>query len=155
MPNKGLLQEKFEIRPEPRPRRDHNWTSFESQRRTVAIPEGRIDTSEAKKRTVLGGIDAAIEYPRSNQMPPGMDINRQAETPNKRMPYTRAGETDVSKMTTDSGMRNGFTRIPMSPTDDMYNDEHIDLFYDSVTGEDDAGNKYEGFVERHNMLDRE
>lgn len=152
---KGLLQEKFQRTvTDPQTDGGNSWGSFKNARRTSAIPEGRVDTSEAKKRNVIGGIDAAIDYPKSNRMPPGQEINDQYSRPGKDMPYVAAGATDVSNSVNGSMLKKGFQRQDMKGTDDMYTNEHTEEFYGEAKGEDDAGNKYTGFLERNNYLDR-
>ena len=150
---KGLLQEKFQVTAEPRAKRDHAWTSFESQRDTRAQEEQHYAVPSSEKRMAIGGALADFDAPRTNRMPPGMNINNQTQTPNMPQPRSAAGETDVSDMVSSS-MRNGFTRIPMMGTDDLYTNEHTEEFYGEANGEDDAGNKYTGFLERNNYLDR-
>lgn len=145
---KGLLQEKFQVTAERPKREDREWTSFESQRVTHAIPERSIDTSDAKKRNTLGGIDARIDTPMSNQMPPGMGMRNQNPVPGHRMPYSAAGESDVSDMVSRS-MAKGYTRIPMRGTDDLYTNEHVEEFYGEATVDGKTG-----FLERNNYLDR-
>lgn len=80
---------------------------------------------------------------RSNRMPPGECID-QPVSDIKSQPMSMGGETDVSADYNAESKREGFKKLPMSPTEDMYTREHNDAFYD------DCG----GFVERNNYLDR-
>jgi hypothetical protein len=77
-------------------------------------------------------------------MPPGMELDNQSSLEMHQMPLSMAGETDVSKDTNPESFREGFKRVDMKGTDDLYTGEHTDLWYG------DAG----GFVERNNYLDR-
>lgn len=63
--------------------------------------------------------------------------------PSDSFPLSLAGETDVSN-NVRSAMGNGYSKLPMSPTEDMWTNEHQDAFYDDVGG----------FCERNNVLDR-
>ena len=147
---KGLSQEKFQVTAERPKRSDREWSTFESQRRVITEDTRGYDTSEAKKRTVLGGIKAAFTAPITNRMPPGMDIENQKLAP----PATvrdggLAGSTDESNSVNAAMLKKGFQHQNMRPEDEMFNNEHVELFYgeaevDGVTG----------FVERNNYLDR-
>jgi hypothetical protein len=67
-----------------------------------------------------------------------------------------AGETDVSDyVATAQSLKDGFTHCPMVATDDQYTGQHVDLFYGTPRGSNDAHDEYDGFVERNNYLDRE
>jgi hypothetical protein len=79
-----------------------------------------------------------------NVMPPGMEISEQPSAETNGMPLVMSGESDVSKDTNPESFREGFKRVDMKGTDDLYTGEHTDLWYG------DAG----GFVERNNYLDR-
>ncbi len=119
---KGILQEKFQLAARGKTENGESWASFESQRKTYS-PTGKL-----------------------NVMPPGMSVDPTAETS---MPLSLAGSSDESNGVKPSQLRKGFEHKDMSTVEDMYNNEHIDLFYgeakvDGVTG----------FVERNNYLDR-
>jgi hypothetical protein len=125
----GLCQEKFQtIQPEGKPE-DHQWVSDSSARRTKGTPSGR--------------------QAMFNALPPGMDMQDQAVHDFNPMPESLAGETDVSDNVNPSTLRDGFGRLSMRPTDDMYTNEHCDAFYGEAKVDGDVG-----FVERNNMLDR-
>jgi len=65
----------------------------------------------------------------------------------------RTGETDVSQTSVED-MQEGFRHLPMANTDELYQGDREDPFYQDVTGVDDAGNEVTGFSERNNTLDR-
>ena len=78
-------------------------------------------------------------------MPPGMDIGNQNFSEQNQMPKDLAGSTDVSSAPVQpKALKDGFARLDMKGTDDLYTGEHTDLFYDDVGG----------FCERNNYLDR-
>ena len=129
MPNH--LQEKFQITVPGKSEDGESWASFESTRQV----------SGGFKPKGAGDIDGS----RFNKMPPGMELNNQCEAEINRMPFSMAGESDVSKDSNPTAFDNGFTKRGMKGTDDQYTGEHVDHFYG------DAG----GFVERNNYLDRE
>jgi hypothetical protein len=72
------------------------------------------------------------------------------------MGLVTASDSDVhNQMMRAHSLKNGFVLYEMANTDDQYTGEGVDHFYGDAEGEDDAGNKYTGFVERNNYLDRE
>lgn len=85
-------------------------------------------------------------------LPPGMDIEDQEYTDQRKFNHSIAGNFpsghnagDVtSHELTATSLRKGFSEKPLLQTDDEYTREHNDPFYDDVGG----------FVERNNMLDR-
>ncbi len=83
-------------------------------------------------------------------LPPGMDIEAQEFSDQRRIPLVMGGETDISRDWNPAAVRHGYTHLQMRPTDDMYTREHNDAFYDEVTVDGVTG-----FLERNNMLDRE
>lgn len=147
---KGLSQEKFQVTAEPRKKRDHQWATFESQRRVISEDTRSYDTSEAKKRTVIGGINAAFSAPITNRMPPGQEIMDQKLAPSFNVrDGGLAGSTDESNSVNAAMLKKGFQHQNMRPEDEMYNNEHVELFYGEATVDGVTG-----FVERNNMLDR-
>lgn len=70
------------------------------------------------------------------------------------MPLTQSTESDVHFCDTPKDLTRGFGAYEMSGTDDMYTNEHVDLFYGEVVGQDDVGDKVVGFAERNNYMDR-
>jgi hypothetical protein len=122
------LQEKIQVTVVPTPTENgEEWVSFESVRESQA----NVDTEKL------------------NHMPPGMDICNQCSSEINSMPRSCAGETDVSMDTNPASFSEGYRRRMMRGIDDQYTDEHVDLFYTTVKGEDG-----EGFAERQNYLDR-
>lgn len=93
-----------------------------------------------------------IDHQEAAGLPPlGIKAKRLAQ-----MPLTTAGQSDESKrLVNNNSLRDGFTYIGMSGTDDQYTGENMDHFYGEAVGNDDAGNRVTGFVERNNYLDRE
>ena len=78
-------------------------------------------------------------------MPPGMDIANQNYSEQNSIPLELSGSSDVSGSVIQAkAMKEGYQRLDMKGTDDLYTGEHTDLFYG------DAG----GFCERNNYLDR-
>lgn len=130
------MQEKFQITIPASPSSDDPgpWKSFESARDSQAcVPSFTPQTS------------ADSDGNKFNELPPGMEIDEQCCAEINSMPFSMAGETDVSKDTNDGAFDKGFTKRSMKGTDDQYTGEHVDHFYG------DTG----GFVERNNYLDRE
>ncbi len=135
-----LAQEKFEVilpgkieGPEP-------WASAESARQ-----------SQANVPSFKGQNAGQVDGSKFNYLPPGMEIEDQCSAEINPMPLSMAGETDVSHDANVGAFKNGFTRQPMSPTEDLYTGEHVDHFYGTVYND-----KHEaGFLERNNYLDRE
>lgn len=156
---KGLLQEKFQRTvPDPNTDGGNEWATQESQRHAYDQPSQHYETSEPKKRysrELWGAPIADFDSPKTNDMPPGMFIDNQLPTVNDHnMQYGPAGSTDVSNSVDGKMLRKGFQRQEMRGTDDMYTNEHVEEFYGEASGSDDAGNKYTGFLERNNYLDR-
>jgi hypothetical protein len=84
-------------------------------------------------------------------LPPGMDIEDQEVTDQRRMGIntsggypTRLAAGDRTQDLNPTCLRKGFDKKKLLQTDDAYTREHNDAFYDDVGG----------FVERNNMLDR-
>lgn len=91
-----------------------------------------------------------------NSLPPGMDLEDQEVTDQRKFNHSIAGNHgmgknagDVTQDLTATSARKGFDRKVCCPTDDMYTREHNDAFYD-----DPEVDGQHGFVERNNMLDR-
>lgn len=126
------IQEKSQIVAPGKINDGEGWASFESVRNTHSVEHQEVD--------------------QFNDMPPGQDIGNQRRCdPAEYQGFTNGfgGDTDVSGDVTHLSLATGYQRLPMAPTDDLYNDEHVDLFYGTVK-EDGV----EGFVERNNYLDR-
>lgn len=128
----GIVQEKFQVEFEPRPKRSHEWATPQSAR---------------VNKVGLVGLNLTL-----NDLPPGENIEDQGITdqPAFASAMTGGSNNDVTPDNTAMALMQGFTRKPMKPTDDMYTREHNDAFYDSIVVDG-----VEGFVERNNVLDRE
>lgn len=136
---KGILQEKFQLAARGKIEDGESWVSFESQRKVYKTPRSEFYEAAHDK-------SASFSDPKFNDMPDGMRVDPTADVS---MPLSLAGSTDESNGVKPSQMKKGFEHQEMSPVDDMYSNEHIDLFYgeakvDGVTG----------FIERNNYLDR-
>lgn len=108
------------------------------------------DKSARVKKGTPAGLGAMF-----NSLPPGMDIDDQEQADIRQQPETMSGTTDVSyDCPTPSVSHRGFHRKNMRPTDDLYTNEHVDLFYGEVKVEVEDGEMETGFLERGNMLDR-
>lgn len=121
----GIVQEKFQVE-FPEKSQSDAWVSDESARIRKS-PAGML-----------------------NRLPPGMDI---ADQDQSHQPAFRTGfpsDNDVTPDNSAMALKQGFTRKPMRPTDDMYTREHNDAFYDEVKVDGVTG-----FAERNNYLDRE
>ncbi len=102
------------------------------------------DKSARDKNGIRGGVTEMY-----NRLPPGMDIGGQECSDQPSEPLVMSGETDVSKDWNREAVANGYTKRSMRPTDDMYTNEHVDMFYVEAKVDGDVG-----FVERGNTLDR-
>lgn len=155
--NKGLMQEKFQRTADQVQAEDsHEWANMSYGDTTHIRKIYKPSRNEFYASDETGAQDeGSFTDPRLNYMPPGMFIDNQEPMVTER-PYkkTDAGVTDVSKDTTSHAMRKGFTLYPFSGTDDLYTNEHKEEFYGEATGDDDAGNKVTGFLERNNYMDR-
>lgn len=100
--------------------------------------------SQATVPQFVGETSNDVDTSKFNYMPPGMEMDNQASVEIHQMPLVMSGQTDVSKDTNPESFREGFKRIDMKGTDDLYTGEHTDLWYGDV----------DGFVERNNYLDR-
>ena len=116
---KGILQEKFQIAPHAKNESGESWASFESCR--VTHPQTRL------------------QMPNNEILEPAMSS----------MNLSLAGETDVSDDVNGPTLIRGYQKRTMKPQEDMYNGEHVDLFYGDPTVDGVTG-----FVERNNYLDR-
>lgn len=113
-----VVQEKFQITAPPGPKEPKGWVDPASTRRSGKAPR--------------------------TQMPPGPNLANQSPPADPAMPYSMAGQTDVSADTNQQALNEGYSKRAMQSTDDEYSRQHNDAFYDDVGG----------FVERNNMLDR-
>src|SRR6266853_1007872 len=122
--------------------------------RKIMVPD-RINVSEGKDgegrdlnyvefvgvNSATGGMDDT--YP-LNTMPPGMFVENQIIPPKSdQIPHNEIG-TDVTK-TPSEDLARGFVPNQFSPTDE--DPDKNPEFYGEAKGEDEAGNKVEGFLE--------
>ena len=137
----SIVQEKFQYLVPNQSDGDSNWVSDKSARVKKGTP-GREGGGEPSVKQ----MDTAVMY---NSLPPGMDIEDQEQSDQRVMPMSMGGETDVSHDYNMTSVRDGYKRKPMRPTDDMYTNEHVDMFYAEAKSDGDVG-----FIERGNLLDR-
>lgn len=140
----GIMQEKFQVDYPPATREnDVAWTNDKSARAKKNIPgrEGRSGGDAAS-----GRMNNAVQF---NSLPPGMDIEDQEVTDQRKFPMVMAGESDVSRDNNPEARRRGFKRLAMRATDDEYTNAHVDAFYREISVDGDVG-----FAERNNTLDR-
>lgn len=141
----GILQEKFQV-DYPQEGNDNahsGWLTDKEARAKKGTPgrEGKSGGDHGSQR-----MDNATMY---QTLPPGMDIEDQEMSDQRRMPMSQGGETDVSADYNAGAVTKGYTRKPMRGTDDEYSNAHVDAFYDEMTVEGETG-----FTERNNVLDR-
>lgn len=144
---KGILQEKFQRtmqRPAEEPKA---WTTPKAVRRVV-VQESQHYAPIGDK-AAAAGKQAEFDAPRTNRMPPGQEIMDQVQSRQYEQPYSNAGATDESNSVNAAMLIKGYQRQQMRPEDEMYNDEHEELFYGTAEVDGDVG-----FVERNNYLDR-
>ena len=138
----GILQEKFQV-------------DNPQQRNDDAEGRGWVEARSARvKKNMPGGMDQCGPDPSTNalflnSLPPGMDIEHQEVTDQRKFGMVMGGESDESRDWNPEAVRNGFQRKSMLATDDEYTKAHNDAFYDEMTVDGETG-----FVERNNMLDR-
>ena len=141
----GILQEKFQVDNPQNPNDD-------AQSGWIPDRAARVKKNTPGREGAPGGdsdsrfINNAVFY---NGLPPGMDIEDQEMTDQRKFGMVMGGESDVSKDWNQEAVRTGFTRKKMNATDDEYTKAHVDAFYDEINVDGDIG-----FAERNNMLDR-
>ena len=148
-----IVQEKFQLN---YPQSDSDDASAEGGH-WVTDQQARAKKKQPGREGLPGG-DYRSRYMDNNvffnTLPPGMDIEDQEVADIRKMEVVdSAGYNQVSEeiqhLGAPTALANGFARLKMLSTDDMYTREHNDAFYDVV--EEDG---VEGYVERNNMLDR-
>lgn len=144
---KGIAQEKFQRTMKREPAEQHSWTTPKAVRRVA--PQEMMHLTPGEAKAPYAGKQADVDAPRMNRMPPGQDIGDQTQSRQHPQPYSNAGATDESNSVNAAMLVRGYQRQSMKPEDEMYNDEHNELFYGNVEVEGDVG-----FVERNNYLDR-
>lgn len=141
---RDVMQEKFQTT-EPAQQDDdgNRWRSAKSVRVKKGVPgrEGRAGGDPSSKT-----LNNAVFYAST---PPGMDIEDQELTDQRKFPMRMSSEGDVTPDYSRKAMKTGFTAHKCCPTDDEYTGEHVDLFYAEITVDGDTG-----FIERGNYLDR-
>jgi hypothetical protein len=138
-----IVQEKFQ---EEFPVKPDDGSNFWASDKSARVKKG-MPGSEYSKASSAG-----VMY---NSLPPGMDIDDQEVADIRHEPSVETGVSDVSYDCLRPGVaKRGFIRKKMSPTDDLYTNEHVDMFYGEITVEVEDGEKETGFLERGNMLDR-
>ena len=143
------LQDKPQVTLDRAAREPRTWADPKSARRSAAQETQHYDIDPTKRAAIVGSVNDAFDAPRTNRMPPGQDIGDQVQSRQNAQPYSNAGATDESNSVNAAMLLKGYQRQPMSPEDELYSSEHIDLFY----GEAEVDGKT-GFVERNNYLDR-
>jgi hypothetical protein len=142
------MQEKFEVR-EPYASTDDargGWVSDKSARVKKGTPgrEGRTGGDWGSKTTNNG-----VFY---GSLPPGTDISDEEVADIRKQYLSAGGLGSGDQATVDVTVESlavGFSRKKMRPTDDLYTNEHQDMFYADITVDGVTG-----FVERGNTLDR-
>jgi len=114
------------------------WVSMGSQRAHLdLIPKTDFDSNGFAKPD------------RFKEMPQNMQIDPKLSAYKFHLGF--GGDTDVSDNINEKSLEKGFSRQDMSPTDEVYTGEQVDLFYSEVV---EDGGKDVGFSERNNYLDR-
>jgi hypothetical protein len=140
-------QEKHEVRSDPnRNDEQSGWASDRSARTKKGTPgrEGRHGGDHESK-----SMNNAVLY---NSLPSGTDITDQEMADIRRQELSTGNLGTSDQFTTDvtaESLRTGFSRKPLSPTDDFRKGEGGDDFYADV----EVGGTT-GFLERQNVLDR-
>ncbi len=144
-----VLQEKFQV--EYPPTDDDDGTTW------VTDMEARAKKNLPGREGHPGGdsdsrfMNTAVQF---NSLPPGMDIEDQEVTDQRKFNHSVSGgfamgpnagdeRSNVNRRSVNYHI--GYNKLAMSLTEDQWTREHNDAFYDDVGG----------FVERNNMLDRE
>lgn len=140
----GIVQEKSQL--EFLPTSDDNgneWVSEKSARVKKGVPgrEGRQGWDWDSK-----SINNSVMY---NSLPPGSDVRDAEMADIRQMRTVTAGTDDVTDNPKGQDFVKGFVDIAMKGTDDMYTNEHVDMFYSEATVDGKTG-----FLERANYLDR-
>jgi len=143
----GILQEKFQV-DYPQQRNDDarsGWIPDKAARAKKSPPNGLREGASG------GDYDSrymgnAVNY---GSLPPGMDIEDQEMTDQRKFGMVMSGESDVSKDWSQAAIERGYTPRKMRATDDEYSNAHVDAFYDEMKVDGEVG-----FTERNNVLDR-
>ncbi len=102
-----------------------------------------------------GDFGCANQASARNDPPYTSDMQEWVIKENGGMDMTLMSESDITKsVVARKSLMDGFTLHDLGNTDDQYTGEGVDHFYGDAEGEDDGKNRYTGFVERNNYLDR-
>jgi len=139
----GFFQEKSQISGPPTKSDDvpDQWVPWTGG---LASPINHVRKSQDPVPSFLAENSADADFSQFNIMPPGMELDMQPSFERRPYPLSMAGNSDVSKDASPEAFREGFRRVDMKGTDDLYTGEHTDLWYGDV----------DGFIERNNYLDR-
>jgi hypothetical protein len=154
---KNSLQEKFQTSyPFPEEAGEDMVWAKDGAIKPAKVSGGYSANSIAHEWQAKGdrGIPYVDEVAARNDIPNWTDMQEATMRQNGGMRLVTASETDVSKVMSTKALQNGFTLHDMDSVDDQYTGENMDHFYGAAIGNDDEGNRYEGFVERNNYLDR-
>jgi hypothetical protein len=111
---------------------------------------------DAEPIPVPGGDFEVLNQASARNNPPNVsDLQEWVVKEHRGLDLTLMSESDITNsVVATRSLINGFTLHDMGNTDDQYSGEGMDHFYGDAQGEDDGKNKYTGFVERNNYLDR-
>ena len=137
------LSEHFQITAPAKEEAGEPWVDFNSVRKPRLVTGGKLDLPSKQGHSYT--TDRLNIIPSTEILEPTQSWGD----------LQRAGATDVTDNVNDADIIRGWDRHLIKPQDDQYTGEHVDLFYGTVVGMDDGGNKVTGFVERNNYLDRE
>jgi hypothetical protein len=148
-----VVQEKFQTH--SKPNKNDNPDYMSSGEGWVTDAEARTKKGNPGREGAAGGdgdsrfVNNAVFL---QSLPPGMDIEDQEVCDIRKMEFggSLGSGTQATDDVTAQSLRAGYSRKKMSGTDDMYSNEHVDVFY--TDAEVDG---LTGFVERGNLLDRE
>jgi hypothetical protein len=141
-----IVQEKFQVRPEDNRNDDAHsgWIGDKAARTKKNTPgrEGRRGGDYDSRY-----MDNAVGF---NSLPPGMDIEAQEMTDQRKFDIVIQSQTDAWPTYPNAEeFKKGYKRKKMLTTDDEYTGAHTDIFYGEITEDGETG-----FVERGNLLDR-
>ena len=142
--------DRFQITLPNTEREPHSWVDQDNpeyQRRVRRVMELEPLEIVSEKNP-----DATLNEYVTNRLPPGMFIDNQVPAVKaEQFPRVDSWATGREGMKAEDVQR-GFLRGQMSMTEE--DADHNQEFFDEAKGDDDAGNKVTGFVERRNVTDR-
>jgi len=102
-----------------------------------------------------GDFECVNQAAARNDPPYVTDMQEWVSKENGGFDLTLMSESDITNSVVASkSLMDGFTLHDMANTDDQYSGEGMDHLYGDAVGQDDGKNRYTGFVERNNYLDR-